>query len=388
MNLVVVSHKLCWTYPSSPEFFTNGGFPFQMRALSELFDSTVLVMPAHPAAPEQTGLTPLRGHNISVTPLSWPKGTNLCRKLKMPVWFVQNGPTLIREIMRADAVHVPIPGDVGTLGLLLARMLHKPLFVRYCGNWLIQRTTTERFLKWLMERMTGSHEVLFATGGALEPPSHRNPAIRWIFSTSLTQQELVKCSIRRHPVSAGRMRLITVGRQERLKGTGAIIQSMPLLLQKFPGITLDVVGSGSALAEFKELAQKLGVTERVFFHKNVSHKTVISLLQQADLFCFPTMSSEGFPKAVLEALACGLPVITTPVSVLPQLIGNGCGVLIDEITPEKITQAVCACVVDPNRYMAMSQYAVATARQYSLEQWKKCIGIALQESWGTLQSHG
>lgn len=359
-----------------------------MRALSELFDATVLVMPVRPAVPEQTGLTPLRGHALSVSPLTWPQGKNLRRKLNMPGWFVKNVPTLLREIMRADAVHVPVPGDVGTLGLLLAILLHKPIFVRHCGNWQVQRTATEKFLKWLMEHMRSKRYVLFATGGNPEPPSRRNPAIRWIFSTSLTEQNIQACAVTRQPPSGGGVRLITVGRQEKIKGTGTIIEGLPSLLKDFPGITLDVVGYGTALSEYQARAAELGIADRIVFHKTVPHETVIALLQQADLFCFPTMSSEGFPKVVLEALACGLPVVTTPVSVLPHLIGNGCGVLIDDVKPEKIVQAIRACVVDRERYMAMSRHAVATASKYSLEQWQHCLGSAMQAAWGGLQSHG
>ena len=46
---------------------------------------------------------------------------------------------------RADAVHVAIPGDVGTIGLVAALVLRKPMFVRYCGNWNSQKSTRSVF---------------------------------------------------------------------------------------------------------------------------------------------------------------------------------------------------------------------------------------------------
>jgi glycosyltransferase involved in cell wall biosynthesis len=112
---------------------------------------------------------------------------------------------------------------------------------------------------------------------------------------------------------------------------------------------------------------------------------VIRLLQQADIFCYPT-ASEGFPKAVLEALACGLPVVTTRVSVLPKLIGTGCGLLLEHTNPEALAQAVLACLSDAVRYRTMSARAVETASQYSLERWRDTIGDLLRAACGPLRS--
>jgi glycosyltransferase involved in cell wall biosynthesis len=111
------------------------------------------------------------------------------------------------------------------------------------------------------------------------------------------------------------------------------------------------------------------------------------LLSQAHLFCYPT-ASEGFPKAVLEALASGLPVITTPVSVLPALIGSENGVLLHEVGPAALARAVVDCLSDGERYRAMSESALRRAREYSLEKWRDTIGGMLREAWGPLHAGG
>ena len=149
--------------------------------------------------------------------------------------------------------------------------------------------------------------------------------------------------------------MIIVCRQERDKGTGAVIESLPLILRKFPNARLDAVGDGGALVEFKNLAATHGAHEQVTFHGKVGHSEVIRLLQQAGLFCVPTAASEGFPKAVLEALVSGLPVVTTRVSVLPQLVGAGCGLLLDDVFTATVANAVRMCLSDARRYRAMSR---------------------------------
>lgn len=194
MRLVVVSHKPCWPDLASPSgYATDGGFPIQIRALSHLFDATTLVVPCYP--PDHAkGSIPLMGHNLTIVPLAPPRGHRVWRKLALPFWLVRNGPILRRTVQSADAVHAIIPGDVGTLGMLFAVRQGKPLLVRHCGNWQAPRTVAERLWRWYMERHAGGRNVMLATGGADEPPSRRNPALQWIFSTSLTQGELERCA--------------------------------------------------------------------------------------------------------------------------------------------------------------------------------------------------
>lgn len=382
MNLVVFSHKPCWPSATSPSgYASDGGFPMQMAALSELFNQTTLVVPVTDSA-ATAGEVPLTGHHLRIATLSLPAGEDFRRKLNLLPWLITNAPKLLKQVWQADAVHVPIPGDIGTLGMLLAFALRKPLCVRYCGNWFVSHTTAERLWKWFMERFAGGRNVMLATGGDIQPPS-RNPSVRWIFSTSLTEQELQRTRRSRTLKPDGAFRLIIVCRQELGKGTDIIIQSLPLLAGQFPNLHLDVVGAGGGLAFFKQLAASLNLTDRVSFHGKVNHDGVLRLLDQADLFCYPT-ESEGFPKVVVEALACGLPVVTTNVSILPNLVGTGSGIVLDasnKVAPETLASAIRECLSDEARYQTMSATALATARQYSLERWRDTIGDLLRASW-------
>jgi glycosyltransferase involved in cell wall biosynthesis len=265
--------------------------------------------------------------------------------------------------------------------MLLAVALRKPLFVRHCGNWLKPVTTAEHFWKWFMEKFAGTRNVMLATGGAPGPPSASNSNIRWIFSTSLSTQELKTCSLRRESLPRGQVRLIIACRQDSEKGSGIVIESLSNIQRDFPQVTLDILGDGPALGDLKRLAVKSQVSNKVTFHGKVNHRRVIELLQNADLFCYPTRASEGCPKVVLEALACGLPVITTKVSVLPQLIASGCGSLLEEATPAALAREVCKILSNEELYCEMSSQAVKTAGHYSLEQWRDGIGYELRAAW-------
>ena len=231
-----------------------------------------------------------------------------------------------------------------------------------------------------MERFAGGRNVMFATGGTNESPSKLNSNIKWIFSTSLRKDEIEKSVIRELPTD-GRIKLITACRLENRKGVDIVIESFPLILKKFPNATLDIVGNGSLVDNLKQQTENLGIQNKITFHGKVKHSRVIDLMNKAHLFCFPTSASEGFPKVVVEALACGLPVITTKVSVLPKLIGNGCGVVLDEATGDSLAEAITDVCSNPERYKKMSEQAINTAQQYSLENWRDFIGENLRKAW-------
>ncbi len=355
-----------------------------MKVISELFDETALLVPCHPRR-GSTGEIALDGHNLRVVPLSPRRGAGLDSKLNFLPWLLRNSGTIFRELWQADGVHAAIPGDVGTVGMLGAWLFRKPLFVRHCGNWLRPVTLAEKLWRWFMEAVAGGRNVMLATGGAAESPSGKNPNVQWIFSSSLTQWELQVYAHMRICPSDGQLHLVHVARQERSKGAATIIQSLPLLAKRFPQVSLEIVGEGSAIPEFKRLAVETGVAERVHFSGKLNHDQVMQRLQGSHLFAFPTTSSDGFPKAVLEALAVGLPIVATRVSVLPHLLGNGCGVLIDEPTPEAVAQGIEQALNNPAQYETMSCKAIETAQQYSLEAWRDTVGGYMTTAWGPLK---
>jgi glycosyltransferase involved in cell wall biosynthesis len=242
------------------------------------------------------------------------------------------------------------------------------------------RTVSERVWKYLMERFAGGRNVMLATGGSDRPPSRRNSSIKWIFSTSLYGDQMTN-EVLRNPPSDGTLRLVIACRQEERKGTDVVIDALPLLIAKFENATLDVIGDGSMLTSLKRQADRLNIKDRVLFHGKIRPADVLNVMKTGHLFCYPTSASEGFPKVVLEALATGLPVITTKVSVLPSLLKSGCGILLKEGSADELVESIEKICSDPNMYSQMSKCAIDTAREYSLEHWRDLIGGTLSEAW-------
>jgi glycosyltransferase involved in cell wall biosynthesis len=118
--------------------------------------------------------------------------------------------------------------------------------------------------------------------------------------------------------------ILSVGRLYARKGLFTLIESMPLVTRQFPNARFIISGKGLS-GEMKKLvnhAAKLGVRDNIVFTGYFPDRKLPRLYQAADVFAFSTFY-ENLPFAVLEALSSGLPVVTTNVGGIPEMIDDG-----------------------------------------------------------------
>jgi len=112
----------------------------------------------------------------------------------------------------------------------------------------------------------------------------------------------------------------TVGRLIERKGHYDLLKAWPSVLQEHPDVHLLIVGDGPERAGLEARAQELGVAETV--HLPGTRNDIPDLLDLMDVFAFPS-HFEGLPGALLEAMAAGLPIVTTPVDGNSELVSDG-----------------------------------------------------------------
>jgi phosphatidyl-myo-inositol dimannoside synthase len=114
----------------------------------------------------------------------------------------------------------------------------------------------------------------------------------------------------RYGLGASRV-LLTVGRlsaDERYKGVDAVIEAMPRLLARFPDLKYLVVGGGSDRSRLAARSVTLGVADRVVFAGRIAEAEKVAHYNLADAYVMPSFG-EGFGIVLIEAAACGVPVI-------------------------------------------------------------------------------
>lgn len=186
----------------------------------------------------------------------------------------------------------------------------------------------------------------------------------WVFS-SVKLPEGVFCTPReadafRHTP----LRIVSVGRIEPEKGHHVLIEAMAELGRRGESeITLDIVGPGSQIEPLKQLCGKLGLVNHVcLLGKIPPGEPVRDVLDRADLFVLPSLT-EGMPRALLEAMARGVPAI-----------GSRAGGIVELLPPESLVEPgdvkalaekIAMVLAVPERLADMSQKGVAVARKYS-----------------------
>jgi glycosyltransferase involved in cell wall biosynthesis len=118
-----------------------------------------------------------------------------------------------------------------------------------------------------------------------------------------------------------------------------IIQSIPGVVERHPEIRFIIAGErGGAHADLVALAAKLGVARHLDFLGVISHEKKIELMQRCKVYLQPTRY-EGFGLAILEAMSCGAPVVSSPAGAVPEVVGDA-GLLVNGESPEAIAAAI------------------------------------------------
>lgn len=134
--------------------------------------------------------------------------------------------------------------------------------------------------------------------------------------------------------------LLFVGRLEQAKGTERLVEAFAKLASGRDSLSLALIGDGSQRFVMEEHARRAGVADRLLFAGWVDHDSLPAWMQAADVLLLPS-DYEGLPTAVIEALACAVPVVATAVGGLPTLIREGRnGLLLKERTSEALVAAI------------------------------------------------
>ena len=359
--------------------YSLGGFPLQINSLTKIFKRIIIALPLSNSN-SPSGLIKY-DDNVDLLPLKNPIGENYFRKLFFPYWLICEFGKIIRSIRNSKAIYCPLPSDIGLIYLIFAIIFKKKIFVRHCGTWANKSTFVDRFIYWLLIKIASNKIIVMATGGSKEIPDQKNPNIKWIFSTSITAYEWTKIKPAKPWSGSEKLKLVYAGRLSKNKNVDSIIIAAELLNRSNNDFHLDILGSGNQSRHLKYLTMKFKLQNRITFHGSVNHNDVIKYFCKSHLFIFPTNTKEGFPKVLIEAMACGLPSIATEVSVIPYLINKKCGIIIDKTDPQSIYKSIMKMINNPQLMKSMGKEARVKSKSYTIDRWIEIIRKRLNIAW-------
>jgi glycosyltransferase involved in cell wall biosynthesis len=152
---------------------------------------------------------------------------------------------------------------------------------------------------------------------------------------------------RTNPKESKQILIGYVGKLRKAKGTDTLLEAFSNLARKYDHITLHLIGKQDYIKEYKANYGEFLIKDfpkiikdKITFTDLIPRKELVKYYQEFDLFVFPTRH-DNLPNSVVEAMACGIPVISTKIGGIPELIGdNSPNILVNSENVQELEEAM------------------------------------------------
>lgn len=383
MTLGILYHMPFWQTADGALWEAEGSFARYVDSIAPYFDRVILAVPVFDTPPASGSR--VRAGNVSLAPLPYYPGP---RQFYPKLLSIR--PRLRTWVDQCDVIHLRVPSPAAVFAFRIAEARRKPIFLLVVGDyeallphlgyrglkrWLFARYVA--FEEWALSYMT-RRALTFVNGAALRA-KHERDGVR-VHETKTTTLSLADVSTRTDTCGGGRVRMLCVSRIDPRKGLRLLPEVVSELVQHGLDVSLDVVGPTIGLIGESERdaildeARRWGVADRVNLAGPIALDRLMPLYRDFDLFVLPTRPGEGIPRVLMEAMAAGLPIVTTDVSGIASLITDGeNGLLVPEGATGALAEALRQLIVTPALRQRLIQHGYATARAHTLERQAEAL---------------
>jgi glycosyltransferase involved in cell wall biosynthesis len=371
MNCIVSTEERFVLHQGNPASHHHLTYENFWRRYSDVFESIIVV--GRLLRKEDSSAIPLEKGKISLFSLPGYIG---------PWQYLQHLAELKRKIHllltqeSKAALILRLPGAVGGLIWEEICATNRPYSVEVVGDpydvfapGAVTHPLRPFFRWWFPHRLkqqcTGASATAYVTESALQ---HRYPPLPSAFSTHYSSVYLPDSFFTLPPKSISKRKkssytLINVGTMGLLyKGQDVLIDAVAACVAKGSDLRLVLAGDGRYRQALEARANALGLNGRVHFPGQIpSGEGVQQKLNDADLFVLPSRQ-EGLPRALIEAMARGLPCIGSTVGGIPELLPHEDLVPPDDV--KALRDKICEVLVSPERMTRMSVLNREKAKEY------------------------
>jgi len=304
---------------------------------------------------------------IEVVPFNLSRKMEILRTLmNMPIVLLR----IFQGMCRSDHIHLRSPGNMGLLGALVQIFFpFKKKTAKYAGNWdwSSKQPWSYRLQQRILRNTFFTRNMQVLVYGDWNETKNIKP----FFTASYSEKEIVE-TIPRKLDSLQPIKLIFVGGLNEGKRPKLSLE-VSLKLQR-QGIQNEIhfYGDGIQRNELQEFIGKNQMEEYAYLHGNVSAEVVKQAYQRSHFLVFIS-KSEGWPKAVAEAMFWGCLPLTSAVSCVPEMIGFGERGDLVEADVDVIIEIIKNYMKQPEGYSSKCIKAMEWSRQFTLEKFEEEI---------------
>ena len=161
--------------------------------------------------------------------------------------------------------------------------------------------------------------------------------------------------------------ILYAGRITESKGVGYLAAAMPAVVKECEDVVFVLLGEGNLRLKISKFGEEMGIRQHILFAGYRPHDELPMWLNAADLLVLPSLS-EGRPNIILEAMACGIPIVATRVGGIPELIRDGeNGILVPPNDVEALTKAILAVLKMDDRRETFGKRARETLESLKVD---------------------
>ncbi len=304
-------------------------------------------------------------------PVPVPSGGSIARitlslKLTGPVRRL-----LAKEDFDVLHIHEPFTPMLGVTALRISEGLNIGTFHAFHS-----KPRGYGIAKWLLRRWSKNLQGKIAVSESARKFVGRHfPADYRIIPNGIDIRQFSPDGPRVDYLDDGRPNIVSVGRLEKRKGIECLLGAFKLLKKDFPEARLIVVGPGKRLLDkYKRLIEKQGIKD-VIFTGYVQYRDLPNYYRSAHICCAPAVGEESFGIVLLEAMACGRPVVASDIEGYAGLVDRGeQGVLVPPKNEKALRDALGALLADRSAREEMGYRGRLKAEQY---RWERVSAMVL-----------
>ncbi|MFK8110714.1 MAG: glycosyltransferase family 4 protein [Rubripirellula sp.] len=142
----------------------------------------------------------------------------------------------------------------------------------------------------------------------------------------------------------------------------------------------NVIGHGPKLESLQQLSKELGIEDQIHFAGGVDYDRVFDFYDQSHVLVLAS-ETEGWPKAIAEAMACGLVCIGSNRGLVPWMLGENRGFTVTPRSVDELTDAIRRVATSAQLRDETSRQAAEFGQRYSLDTLRQAIAELLSERW-------